>query len=160
MDDRWFRILSYWQDHEHKHSLTFPFLIGALREPVGSTRGYENGARAELEELIDAIRSHAAADYILNVYRCGDRDKLVITRVRGTMPPPFAVAIPPVAAGESPVLFSSAEAATTNVPIASLVEAIWREGSDAIEQGLFSCRGRLFQPFDEHELKVIRAALV
>jgi len=159
MDDRWFRILSYWQDHELKHSLTFPFLIGALRKPVGSTCGHENRARAELEELLDAIRSHATNDYIFNVYRCGDRDKLVITRVRGTTPPPFAVAIAPVAARKSPVLFSTAEAAIPDAPAVSLVESIWREGSNAIEQGLFSCRGRLFQQFDEYELKVIRAAL-
>ncbi|MBY0269170.1 MAG: hypothetical protein K2X06_04785 [Burkholderiales bacterium] len=112
-----------------------------------------------MEGLIDEIRSHAAADYILNVYRCGDRDKLVITCVSGTMPPPFSIAIPPMAAGKSPVLFSTVEAATPEAPVASLVESIWREAGDAIEQGLFSCRGRLFQPFDEYELKVIRAAL-
>jgi hypothetical protein len=159
MDDLWLRILSYWQDREFKHSLTFPFLIGALREPVGSTHGYENTAQAELEELIDAIRSHDAADYILHVYRCGDRDKLVITRVRSTVPPPFVVPIPTVVAGKSPVLFSTAAAATPDAPVSSLVESIWREGGAAIEQGLFSCRGQLFQPFDEHELKVIRAAL-
>jgi len=158
-DDRWFQLLSYWQDHEFKHSLTFPFLIGALRKLGDSTCGREKSARTELEVLIDTIRSHAAADHIFYVYRCGDRDKLVITRVRGTKPPPFAIFIPPMEAGKNPVLYATAEAATADAPVATLVESIWREGGDAIEQGLFSCRGRFFQPFDEYELKVIRATL-
>jgi hypothetical protein len=159
MDDRWFRLLSYWQDHENKHSLTLPFLIGAMRSPVGATKGYENIARKELEALVDAIRSHAASDHILHVYRCGDRDKLVITRVCGTPPPPFSVAIPQASSAKTSVLFASTDSATPQAPVNSLVNAIWREGGTAIEKGLFSCRGRIFQQFDEYELRVIGNAL-
>lgn len=160
MDDRWFRLLSYWEDHELKHSLTFPFLIGALRSPIGTTKGYENAGRQELENLIDKIRSHAASDFILHVYRCGDRNKLVLTRVRGTNSPPFAVAIPQSSEARKPVLFWSDSGSVKGaVPVASLIATIWHEGGAAIEQGLFSCRGRMFQPFDDYELRVIRAAL-
>lgn len=159
MDDRWFQLLSYWQDHEFKHSLTFPFLIGALRKPGESSCGNKKSARTELEVLIDTIRSHATLEHIFHVYRCGERDKLVITRVRSSVPPPFTIPIPPISAEKNSVLFSTAEAATPDAPVTTLVDSIWREGGDAIEKELFSCRGRLFQPFDEYELKVIRAAL-
>jgi hypothetical protein len=160
MDDRWFRLLSYWQDHEFKHSLTFPFLIGALRKPIGTTKGYENTGRKELEDLVDSVRSHAASNSILYVYRCGDRDKLVLTRVHGTSAPPYSVAIPQASDAKRPVLFAyDSSSVKSAAPVDSLVAAIWHEGGTAIEHGLFSCRGRMFQPFDDYELNVIRAAL-
>lgn len=160
MDNRWFRLLSYWQDDEFKHALTFPFLIGALRSPIGTTKGYENAKRKELENLIDEIRSYAASDFIFHVYRCGDRDKLVLTRIRNTNAPPHAVAIPQFSQARTPTLFwSDSGSAKGAEPVDSLVAAIWHEGSTAIEQGLFSCRGRVFQPFDDDEHRVIRAAL-
>jgi len=159
MDDRWLRLLVYWQDHEFKHSLTFPFLIGALRIPIGATKGYANTARKELEELIDAIRSYAASNFILHVYRCGDRDKLVLTRVHGTSAPPYSVAIPQYSGASTPVLFASDSSVKNTAPMESLIAAIWHESGTAIERGLFSCRGKLFQPFDDYELNVIRAAL-
>lgn len=159
MDNRWFRLLSYWQDHELQHSLTFPFLIGALRSPIGTIKGYENAGRKELENLIDEIRSHVASDFYLHVYPCGERGKLVLTRVHGSAPR-YAVAIPQSSEARTPVLFwSDSRSAKGAAPVASLVAAIWQEGGAAIEQGLFSCRGRMFQPFDGNELRVIREAL-
>lgn len=159
MTERWFQLLSYWQDREFRHSLTFPFLIGALRCPVGATRGYENSGLDELKTLIHSMQSHQAADHVLHIYRCGDRDKLVITRVLETNAPPYATAIPPVAAGATTALYASFDKNPGSSPASSLISAIWNECSAAVEEGLFSCRGKLFQPFDADELKFIQNAL-
>lgn len=159
MDNRWYRLLSYWQDHELNHSLTFSFLIGALRNPIGATKGHETSGRTELEDLIDEIRTHPVKDVVFHVYRCGDRNKLVITRIRGTQAPPYAAAIPPSSDDKTPVLFfSSCNSTNGRTGLDDLIEAIWDESGKAIEQGLFSCRGRIFQYFDDDELRVIRAA--
>lgn len=162
MTERWFQLLSCWQDREFRHSLTFPFLIGALRNPIGAVRGYENAGLGELKTLINSIRAHQATDHVLHIYRCGDRDKLVITRVRGTNPPPYAIPISPATAGAKAVLFASLDTKTDASPASPdslLISAIWSECGVAVEQGLFSCRGRQFQPFNEDELKFIQRAV-
>jgi hypothetical protein len=158
MAERWFQLLSDWQDKELRHSLTFPFLIGALRSPVGATKGYENAGLAELKALIDEMRSHHATGYVLHIYHCGDRDKYVLTRIRGFGAPPDAVAIPPVDPGATSVLFASVQLKKKD-PVSSLSAAIWKECSSAVEKGLFSVRGRLFQEYDQDELNFIRKTL-
>lgn len=157
MAERWYRLLSSWQDNEFRHSLTFPFIIGALRNPVGATEGYENAGLGELRTLVDDIRSHQAADYVLHIYHCGDRDKLVLARIRGFSAPPAAVAIPS-ANSDKPTLFASCSLKKKE-PVSSLIAAIWRESSSAVEKGLFSVRGRRFQTFNDDELRFIYKAL-
>ncbi len=160
MDERWIRVLSYWQEHELRHALTFPFLVGALRTPVGAKTGFGDDARRELEALVDAMRSHRANGYVHHVYRCPDRRQLVVTKVIGSSPPPYAVPIRTGQAGAAPSLYASnGVPANTTAPFASLVATIWNEGGSAIECGHFSCRGTLFAAFNQDEFRIIRAAL-
>ena len=160
MAERWYKLLSNWQDKQLRHSLTFPFLIGALRVPIGAVDGHADTGLKEVEELIDAIRLYKAVGHVFHVYPCGDRNKLVITRVNGKTGPWGAAAIPPDERGRSAVLFASPPGSSkANTTVESLVSAIWTEGGAAIDQGLFSCRGTQFQPFDKIELRFIQSAL-
>jgi len=159
MSERWFQVLSYWQDVEFRHSLTFPFLIGALRDPAGATLGYEGKGFSELQQLVKSMQSHQASDHILHVYRCSDRDKLVVTRVAAEHGPSYGRPIPPSGGGRA-VLFASHEGSGGGGTTAdALISAIWSECADAVDQGRFSCRGKIFQEFDANELKFIHAAL-
>lgn len=88
MDTRWHKLLSHWIDVELRHSLSFPFLLGALREPVGFYSEHEDTSRGEPSQLLKAIWAFEADEYIFHVYRCHNLDKLVLTRVCGSPPPP------------------------------------------------------------------------
>ncbi len=160
MDERWIRVLNHWQEHELRHALTFPFLVGALRTPVGAKTGSEGDVRSEIEALVDAMQSHRANGYLHHVYRCPDRGQLVVTKVIGSSPPPYAIPIRTAQADAAPSLYASdGVPANTPSPFASLVATIWNEVGSAIECGHFSCRGTMFAAFNENELRIISAAL-
>ena len=158
MSEGWFKLLTYWQDHEGRQTLTFPFMLGALRIPVGSALGLENVAHTELSELLDSIVSHKATDHFLHIYRCENLDKLVLHKIKGSdSPPPGAI---PIAkrSGEQNVLFATI-ASDDKLSQDSLLSILWAEGGQAILQGNFSCRGKLFQKFNAQEIALIARAL-
>ncbi|WP_157281286.1 hypothetical protein [Methyloversatilis universalis] len=160
MDERWFSLLTYWQKYEFRHALTFPFLIGALRIPVGARSSSDDQPRKELETLVDVMRSHRANGYFHHVYRCPDIGQLVVTKVTGSVPPVTAVAITSGKENQAPSLFASGGVSGSgSTPFDSLVTNIWSEVGTAIEAGNFSCRGRQFAAFNESELNVIGKAL-
>ena len=160
VDERWALLLNYWLEREFRHALTFPFLIGALRTPIGARIGLDGDARKEIEALVNVMRSHRANGYFHHVYRCPDLGQLVVTKVVDSSPPPPAIAITTAQANAAPSLYASdGVPPDTSSPFASLVAAIWNEVGSAIEDGHFSCRGKQFAAFNEYELRVIRAAL-
>ena len=160
MDERWVLLMNYWQNTEFRHALTFPFLIGALRTPVGAKSKLAGGARTELEALVDVMRSHNANGYFHLVYRCPDLGQLVIRKVVNSSPPPSAVAITTGQANALPTLYvSDGIPLDISSPFASLVATIWNEIGSAIEGRNFSCRGQQFVAFNDDELRVIRKAL-
>ena len=160
MDERWITLLNFWQRNEFHHSLTFPFLIGALRVPVGSGVCTASGGREELENLIDVMRSHVADGYFHHIYRCPELGQLVVTRISGSIPPATAIAVDPSRSSSEPSLFASDGIdPNSSSPFDSLVTNIWSETGTAIENRLFSCRGKTFGEFNEYELGVIQKAL-
>lgn len=160
MDERWLTLLNYWQRNEFRHALTFPFLIGALRSPIGAGYSPSSTARNELESLVKVMAAHCANGYFHHVYRCPDLGHLVVTKVVDSLPPPSAVAISPIELNLTPSLYASdGIQKSSKSPLLSLVNTIWSEVGLAIEQGQFSCRGKMFWAFNNHELRVIRTAL-
>ncbi|MDO8787830.1 MAG: hypothetical protein Q7J42_07150 [Sulfuritalea sp.] len=160
MDERWFSLLTYWKKFEFRHALTFPFLIGALRIPVGAKSSPDGHSRKELEALVDVMRSHRANGYFHHVYRCPDIGQLVVTKVIGSVPPVTAVAITSGRENPAPTLYASdGVSGNGSTPFDSLVMNIWDEVGTAIETGNFSCRGRQFAAFNDFELSVIVKAL-
>jgi hypothetical protein len=160
MDERWITLLEHWQNHKFRHSLTFPFIIGALRHPVGSKNVSDMSSHDELRKLIDVMRSHVADGYYYNIYRCPDLGQLVVRKVVNSNPPHIAIAIHPIDSSVNPSLFVSdgLEKGCTS-PFDSIVEVIWNEAGSAIESGNFSCHGKTFGEFSEYDLKVISNAL-
>lgn len=160
MNECWLALLNYWQRNEFRHALTFPFLLGALRTPVGAGNSASGDARNELEGLVKLMAAHRANGYFHHVYRCPDLGQLVVTKVVGSLPPLSAVAIPPTELNLAPSLYASdGVQKDSKSPLLSLVNTIWKEVGSAIEQGHFSCRGKQFWAFNDDELRVIRAAL-
>lgn len=163
MDEKWFRVLTYWQKHEMKHALTIPFLIGALRKPVGAPFDSENAARSAFEALMGAVRNHHADGYHLYIYRCPDRKQLVLRQVSGSASMKSVyqdvVPIPTSSEGESVLHASDAVPPSSSTPFDDLLRTIWCDCGEAIQLGEFSCRGHNYYQFNDYELKIIRAAL-
>lgn len=160
MDERWLALLNYWQRNEFRHALTFPFLIGALRIPVGAGISPSGDARNELESLVKVMTTHRANGYFHHIYRCPDLRQLVVTKVVGSLPPPSAVAIPPTELNLASSLYASdGVQRDSKSPLLSLVNTIWNEVGSAIEQSHYSCRGKQFWAFNDDELRVIQSAL-
>ncbi len=160
MDERWIDLLDYWKTVELRHSLTFPFLIGAMRTPIGAADSPCGDARKELQDLLNVMRAHPANGYFHHVYRCHDLGQLVVTKIPDSVPPSSAIKIPSPQADMAPSLFASdGVRGDSNSPLACLVETIWNEVGSAIENGHFSCRGKQFGTFNDYELRVIQSAL-
>ncbi len=157
MEERWFRLLTYWQKSEWRHALSFPFLIGALRTPIGAPLGSEETARPNLGGLLDAVRNHNSDGYYLHIYRCPDLAQLVLRQVSGS--PYQSTPIPPSSGGRCVLYTSDGVLPSSSSPFDDLFAAIWNECGQAIQLGHFSCRGHKFCPFNDYELKVIGAAL-
>lgn len=159
MLERWFRLLTYWQDVEFRHSLTLPFILGALRDPVGAVQGHEGNGLNELVNLMESMAAHQSTGHFLHLYHCGDRDKLVVTRVQGSGGPSGSAQVIPRLGPEGVLFTSHPGVAGGRVTVDVTASVVWSEGGGAIERGDFSCRGRLFQPFDSTELTFIHRAL-
>lgn len=160
MDERWHILLRYWQSREFRHSLTFSFLVGALRNPIGSTSGFEGRGFTEITDLIDSIRNHRANYYYLHIYRCPDLKNLVLTEIRNSPPSAAMVPIPSSSDAYSSLYASDGVEAHSQAPLDELIHTIWKENGNAIEAGKFSCRGGHFESFNDYDLKVIKSALV
>lgn len=158
MTDRWYKLLAYWMDFEFRHSLTFPFMVGALRTPVGSVAKDEHSAIAELAILVIQVSDFVSEDYFLHIYLCPDLNKFVLTRIKGQTPPSTAIAVSSSHGGRSNVYASDTGITESIISQDALVEILLAEGGKAIVNGQFSCRGKLFQPFDADDLQFIARA--
>ena len=158
MDERWFRLLTHWQKNEWRHALTIPFLIGALRTPIGAPLDSEEVALSALRTLLNAVRDHCSEYYYLHIYRCPNLSKLVLRQVNGS--PYHSVPIPSSSGSECVLYVSDGILASSSSPFDDLIAVVWSECGEALRLGHFSCRGRYFSPFNDYDLKIIRDALV
>jgi hypothetical protein len=158
MSGNWVRLLWHWTDVEFRHSLTFPFFIGALRSPVGSSDASEAEARQEVESLVNEIAEFQADDVILHIYRCPTLGQLVLSRVAGAAQPPRAIPIHRSNGSQSRVYVSDVAEIAQPAQVSAIAEAIWSESAEAILRGNFSCNGGRFSPFSQYDLNIISRA--
>lgn len=69
--DSWLAVLTYWRDKKRRTGLSFSFLVGATRSPIGEPFGDEEEAEAYSEALYEKIAAHEFA-YIEECAIVGD----------------------------------------------------------------------------------------
>jgi hypothetical protein len=154
----WYALLRYWQGPAQRHALTFPFILGALRGPSNRPFESERDAIRALKSLLDDIRDHNEKAGYLHVYFCPDREKLVLRFVSGR---PSATSVPIKRTnGESGSLYATdGSNASSSDPCKELVESIWSETKEALLTGRYSCRGKIYDTFNDYERTIIQKAL-
>jgi hypothetical protein len=132
----WFRLVLHYSESV-SYAPTIPFVVGALRNPVGSPINDEEKCVKELKDLLTSVIEEAPAGYFLQLHRCKQIHQPVLA--------PFVEAyhIP-----GNPV-FSTTQNRQTLVmddefvddepsPAVSIAEILWDELGETILYGRFS----------------------
>lgn len=155
---KWEKMIDYWQDVQMRHALTFPFIIGSQREPIGSKYSAEEDPKDDIASLIVQASSSKRTNLHYKIYRCPDLDKLVIRRVVNSLP--NGIAIPDVLDNKSSSLYvSDVFEENDSASIESLVQKIWSESGQAIMQGKYSCRSQTYGEYSDYEVNTIKKAM-
>src|SRR5689334_14896027 len=75
----WYQLLRYWQDVKSGHGLSFSFLVGATRIPIGTPFNDAEEALEYARELYDEITNGVHDRFIASVHGCGSVGGPVIT---------------------------------------------------------------------------------
>ena len=85
-EPKWFRILRYWIDKKDGHGLSFSFLIGATRIPVGQPFDSESDAIELSRSLYEEIISAPVHNFAAHLHDCDKVDGCVVTLEFGMKP--------------------------------------------------------------------------
>lgn len=154
MNPRWFQLIHYFCRARGFETLTFPFVIGALRDPVGSVTPADN-SRRELRQLLQHMVDETPGDYVVWIYRCGQLKQPVMRplsedRLYGV---PFHSS-----AQLRDTLFVSSELFSGKAQsLDSLRDLLWEEFGEAVSDGKFSVPSHLrtYCSFSDDDLAAI-----
>ena len=153
---RWFQLLHYCNTRptgRRYFGLTFLFLIGATRTPVGTVTD-DTASRAELSQLLRSMLDETPEPYVLRVDRCSGQPIII-----APFTPPYTPSgIPVMSAAQSRnTLFVAPQLVPAGYTFDTFLESIWSESADALRVGHFSCDliSREMRPFDPEDLKII-----
>jgi len=153
MHPTWFKLLIYYRYRGPKYGfssygLTFPFLIGALRVPVGSSVCTIEENKIEILSLLNSMRDETPNDYNIHITKC-DRVGVVASPSKGGLKHPTTGSI-----------FSTHQYLTDEERgVNSIADSIWNECGQQIIQGNFSNHSRTFSNFTDPDLQLINDAL-
>lgn len=145
------------QQRRNRLSLTFPFLVGAMRNPTGAPFRVEREARAALDELVQGARDDVTDEYAIRVFRCPDIGQPVMSIL--TIPNhdyAFWGATKPTGGLSVEYPFRPAEPWSAS----DVVDLIWPEVAGPILQARWSFLREMktYQPFTSNDLTFIKEA--
>ena len=158
MITRWFQLLHFYHTRESGRryfGMTFPFILGALREPIGATLSPEQ-SRLELHSLLRSMLDETPMNYALGIVRCDHLKQPVVApwdaryRLQG-------VAFRSLAQSRDTV-FVSAEFLKKGPSIDLLTHSLWKDFGEAVCGGRFSIPtdGRDYRPFTTEDRATIQ----
>lgn len=152
MRPEWLRIV---QDYPGNNvGPTIPFLLAALRKPVGAVKP-EVASRAELLALLISMRDNSPSPWRVVIQPCGGPEKLVVTltdidrqdcvAIRSGATPGGVLYCHPLSPGIHDV--------------DDLLEALWSEFGESINRGRFSYVAGEWRQLSDVEITNIGALL-
>jgi hypothetical protein len=155
MSEPWLRILNYKTEFGFERGPTIPFILGALRQPIGfpATR---DESKKQLRDLLVDMRDGLQGPACVVIRRCGGIDALVVELLDSEPKGPRRIASP-----LDPTRALYHEATLGVHDIESLTAALWTLHRDPLSTGRFS-RDRDSQDwreFRDWERERIRKAL-
>lgn len=153
MKPPWLRIV---QDHPtNKIGPTIPFLLGALRSPVGEVRDVPT-SRKELGALLVEMCDEPLAPWHVVIQPCGTPEKLVVN-MSDVAPPGYIRIESPSKKGRALYCYPIHGADIHDVD--SLEDALWTLWGDVISRGDFSYVDGKWTPFTRFDKNDIATAL-
>lgn len=135
MKPRWLRLASGGKD------LTLPYMVGALRVPIGARRSAEED-RAELCDLIRSIENEMPAHHFADIDKCPDKVKGFVVRVRAFSSIWHTSKKPNNLTWVSEIPASDLD---------GLLEWAWQTYASPLASGDFSCTAGFWRPFEADE---------
>lgn len=140
----WFRIV---KDYPNKVGPTIPFILGALRRPVGAVAA-PDASRAELRALLVAMRDDTPAPHNVVIQGCTTLGEPVVA-LSDHQPGGF-IRLDSVSKPGRALYCGPSYGADVH-DFESLAEALWERYAQVISEGRFSFRNRTWHPFDQAE---------
>ncbi|ODU35790.1 MAG: hypothetical protein ABS97_02900 [Lysobacteraceae bacterium SCN 69-320] len=147
----WLCILKEWQ--QTKYGPTWPFLVGALRNPKESAQTSARVGKGDLHRLLEAIRDEMPEDRHLLIKPCYTIDETVALLSAGNGPLTAADAFYSEAKRRNTLYVSQGlfpDIPPSNLP--ALTEALWARYGDFIATGRFWKNGEWgeYAPLERH----------
>lgn len=142
-----------------RFGLTFPFLIGALREPPGATTVADT-ARDELTKLLKSMRDDTPASHVIRIAECDRLHQPVAAPIpRGYSPGVGFTAIPSRTSERVSLYVSKQYLVGVLQSIDAVSDSLWNVIAAPVAERHFSFYEGAFHRFDDRDLGFIRDAL-
>jgi hypothetical protein len=134
--------------------MTFPFIVGSLRTPVGAIEGAELSHK-ELRMLLKSMLDETPEEYVLRISRCDHIDQPIVAPTPA-MYRPQGIAIHSPAQARDTLFVDSEFLPGGDASLVTLTEKIWTECQRPICDGRFSFRRGEYHPYDKDDLDTIQ----
>ena len=153
MNIKWFQIV---QNYPTKFGLTIPFILGALRQPVGQVLPSDVSLE-ELRAFLVSLRDDAPNPYNVIIRGCTDLSEPIVT-LSNTAPTGFLRFDSP-SKQECTLYFQSFYGLVIyDGDFESLVESLWKRYEQIISEGQFSSLGdNKWEAFGESDLTKLKS---
>ena len=152
---RWFQLLHYFHtraDGRRYYGMTFPFMIGALRNPAGGHAALD--AKKEMQLLLTAMLNETPPGFVLRIARCDHLQQSVVSPHTNFYEIAGQALFSDVLSRD--VLFLDDQQLRDSPSINVVAERLWRVSRNPIIRRKFSFWAGDFHQFTEEELVNIR----
>jgi hypothetical protein len=154
----WLKLLLL-NNQRIRFGLTFPFLVGALREPPGAVTD-TNVAAGELKRLLVSMRDDTPESYTIRIAECDRLHQPVAAPIPGGYGAGVGfAAIPSPTNGRVSLYVSEQYLPGASRGIDAVSNSLWIKSATTISERRFSFNDGAFQRFDDRDLAFIREAL-
>lgn len=152
----WLKLL-----RAHKsYGLTLPFLVGAMRTPVGSVVADENKSIVEVKGLLSSMRDETPDTSYISLTVCDRLHQPVFSECSKYFTPSDFYARIPMLDGKKCFLYVSQSILLRDKEnVEDLLGALWQRNGDAILQGKFSHSNGAFTTYSDENLTLILNAI-
>ena len=154
---KWFRLVNYYNE-EVSYAPTIPFVLGAIRTPIGKPAEDENDCIDELRKLIQSVIEDTPEGYVIQLHRCGQIGEPVLVPCLDRL-----MCIPgnPLSSKrqERVTVLADDEFVSSGLDeLEAIVEILWEELGDAILDRRFSFSRRTgeYRKYNDRDFEIIR----
>lgn len=158
MSQPWAKLLRH-QQCRHRLALTFPFLLGALRQPIGTSFDYEQEAYAALVAFLKCFQIEAPDLSTIRIYTCHDLSQPVAS-IRAISYHPDYTRWGMSKSEPNPLDVNPPFRSTQALNVSAVAQLLWSHMAASVIESRFSYSRTLksYHQFDQGDLNFITDA--